>query len=397
MRVAETEATQMGTTRRDKTESDAQRAAFLCAECVLTQAEIGRRLGGLSQSRVSRLLHLAESRGWLERSYHLVAERLPAGRYDQLRQSEQPQGLAELLEAVRPITGVHVRGLHVVDTGSSGTSERMIGSRLARFAREAASPLDQMLTRSACVAVSWGRSVWTALEGLRTAPALRCAKRPVRVVPLCGEPLEQAARRETSTHLAEQLHEIIGSTAPRPPSLTGVPALIPRHFKGTDAKGIRKFVAHAASYREVFGQPDPLIHHVDTLLTSVGSSERPMGFVHDELLKAGGTKGKSMAPETLSALVAGDMGGVLLPRQGLTARDRREVAELNRMWTGATLAHYERIVKAAQRSSRPGIVLLSIGGPGRAEIVAEVLRHGLVNELVVDRALAEELQKVLAT
>lgn len=386
----------MATRRQDRKDFDVQRAAYLCAERELTQAEIGRRLGGLSQSRVSRLLQLAETRGWLERSYRFVAEKLPPGRHEQLRQLEEPGGLVELLKEITPLTGVHVRGVHVVDTGSSGTSERAIGARLARFAREVATPLDQLLLRSNCIAVSWGRSVFSALEGLRGAAELRSANRAVRVVPLCGEPLEQAARRETSTHLAEQLHKILHSSAPDPPSLTGVPALIPRHFKGADAKGIRKFVAQAASYREVFGTSDPLINHVDTLLTSVGAAEKPLGFVNEELLKAGGSKVKPLTAAALASLVAGDMGGVLLPRRSLSPRDRKEVAALNAMWTGATLAHYERIAKAAQRSSRPGIVLLSIGGEGRAEIVAEVIRHGLVNELVIDSALAEALTKVLS-
>ena len=386
----------MSSRQQDRKDFDVQRAAYLCAERELTQAEIGRMLGGLSQSRVSRLLKRAEERGWLERSYRFVPAKLEAGRYEQLRQFEEPSTLVDLLAKIRPRTGVHVSGVHVLDTGSSGLAERTITVRLARFGRAAVVPLDGLLGRSTCVAVSWGRSVSCAVDSLRAAPTLHSSGRAIRVVPLCGEPTEQQSNRDTSSHLAERLHEALHSSAPKPPSLTGVPALIPRHFKGADARGIRKFVALTASYRDVFGAADALIDRVDTLLTSVGPAKRPMGFIHEELLKAGGLKGKPLKSADLEDLVAGDIGGVLLPRQGLSEKGRREVEALNSMWTGATLAQYERIALGAAKTSRPGIVVLSIGDEGRAEVIAEAIRHGLVGVLVIDRSLADGLTKVLA-
>jgi len=43
-----------------------------------------------------------------------------------------------------------------------------------------------------------------------------------------------------------------------------------------------------------------------------------------------------------------------------------------------------------------GVVVVSIGGEDRAEIIAEVVRQGLVNELIIDRTLSEALVKALA-
>lgn len=386
----------MASRQQDRKDFDVQRAAYLCAERGLTQAEIGRVLGGLSQSRVSRLLKRAEERGWLVRSYRFVPEKLPAGRYDHLRRLEEPSTLRDLLVKLRSRTGIHVSAVHVVDSGSSGSARRTVASRLARFGRAAVGPLDDLLGRSTYTAVSWGRSVSCAVDSLRQAPALQSAGRSIHVVPVCGEPTEQQSNRDTSSHLAERLHEALRSSAPKPPSLTGVPALIPRHFTGSHEVGIRKFVTSIASYRDVFGTADPLISRVDTLLTSVGPAKRPLGFIHEELLKAGSRRGKALTSEALEELVAGDIGGVLLPRPGLSAKGRQEVAALNAMWTGATLAHYERIARAAARMSRPGIVVLSIGGDGRAEIIAEAVRHGLIGVLVIDRSLAEALAKELA-
>ena len=93
--------------------------------------------------------------------------------------------------------------------------------------------------------------------------------------------------------------------------------------------------------------------------------------------------------------MVGDVGGVLFPRPGLGARGRAEVDALNRMWTGAKLRHFERIAKQAARSTRPGIIVVAMGGEDRAAIVAEAVRHGLVNELIIDRTLADALTAAL--
>lgn len=381
--------------QHERKDFEAQQAAYLCAVHSMTQVEIGRLLGGLSQSRVSRLLKRAEARGWLHRSYRFEPERLPPGRLAQLQRIVEPSSLVDRLAKIESTTGVRVRGVHVVDSGSTSTSKRSMTARIGRFGREAAGPLDELLLRSDCLALSWGRSVSCVVDGIG-ASTPRSAGRALRIVPVCGEPLEQASNRDTSSHLAERLHSMLRSTAPPPPSLTGVPALIPRHFHGSDARGIRKFVAQAASYREVFGTASPLINRVDSLLTAVGPAHRPMGFIHEELLKAGSTPATRLTAARLEALVAGDIGGVLLPRPGLDSGGRKEVRALNEMWTGAKLSHLERIARQASRGTRPGIIVVSVGGDDRAAIIAEAVHHGLVNELIIDRALADALTRTLA-
>jgi DNA-binding transcriptional regulator LsrR (DeoR family) len=183
---------------------------------------------------------------------------------------------------------------------------------------------------------------------------------------------------------------------PLPPPLTSVAALIPRRYSGADLRGIRRFVEDAASYREVFGRNAPLIDRVDSLLTACGPSNRPMGFIYDELLKAGSTPRKKLTASGLQKLVVGDLGGILFPRPDLDARGREEVARLNAMWTGAKLRHVERIARDAARSTRPGVIVVAMGAEDRAAILAEVIRYGLVNELIIDRSLSEALVKALA-
>jgi DNA-binding transcriptional regulator LsrR (DeoR family) len=382
-------------TRQSRKDLEAQQAAYRRAVHGMLQEEIGRVLGGLSQSRVSRLLRRAEEKGWLERTYRFIGDSLPADRLAAIKRFVEPSSLVEALARVESRTTVKVRGVHVVDSGSSSQAGRSLNARLLRFGRGAADPLCDLIRRSDVCAVTWGNTVRQCVSAISQMKGRRIEPRPIRFVPVCGEPHERASDQVTSSHLAERLHEIMRSTAPVPPSLTGVSALIPRRFRGSDARGIRKFVEQAASYQEVFGTESPLIDKVDSLLTAVGPSSHPMGFIHDELLKAGSLPNKKLTTAGLSKLVIGDLGGVLFPRPGLDARGRAEVEELNKMWTGAKLSHLERIAVQAARSSRPGMIVVAMGGEDRAAIVAAAVRHGLVNELIFDRTLAEALTDAL--
>jgi DNA-binding transcriptional regulator LsrR (DeoR family) len=386
----------MASTQQQRKDLEAQQAAYLLAEYDMTQAEIGLVLGGLSQSRVSRLLKRAEEKGWLRRRYEFIADGIQATQVDQLKRLIKPNSLIDRLAKIESRTGVLVRKVQVVENGTGGTSSRSWVARLRRFGRAAAEPLAELMSRSDVLALTWGMTLSSAIDHSRPQQWRATAGRAIRFVPVCGEPHQCASNRETSSHLATRLHALVKSTAPMPPSLTGVPALIGRRYHGADLRGIRRFVEDAASYREVFGGTNPLIGQVDSLLTAVGPADHPMGFIFEELLTAGSTGGRKLTAARLKKLVVGDIGGVLIPRPGLDAPARREVDELQKMWTGVQLDDLERIARAAAKSSRPGVIVAAIGGDDRAEIIAEVIRRGLVNELVIDRPLSEALGKALS-
>lgn len=109
----------------------------------------------------------------------------------------------------------------------------------------------------------------------------------------------------------------------------------------------------------------------------------------------GSTPARKLTQARLSALVAGDIGGVLIPKPGLDAAGRRDVDGLNAMWTGVKLKHLQRIAQQAERRGRPGVIVVSLGD-NRAEIIAEAVRCDLINELIVDRPLADALARALS-
>jgi len=373
----------------------AQKAAYLLCERHFTQHQIADFME-VSQSMVSRLLARAEDAGWLERRYRFVPKGLPDSRLDELQRLAEPKGLIELLARLAPDNRVRVRAPHVVESGPRGDSPRAFERRLKVFGRSAAVVVAELLARSKTFGVTWGRTISHVVDSLDDALKARSLDHHIQFVPLCGEPTHHSSDRDTSSHVVERLHRVLQPDQLPPPSLTGVPALISRRFRGSDERGIRKFVAQSASHRVVFGDRSPLINQVDSLLTSVGTAERPLGFIHDELLREGSLPGRRLTRETLGPLVAGDIGGVLIPRRTLNAAGRREVDSLNAMWTGMKRAHLERIAKNAARDNHPGVIVVSVGGADRAEIIAEALRCGLVNELIIDRELVGALTRALS-
>jgi DNA-binding transcriptional regulator LsrR (DeoR family) len=379
----------MASPRQAQKDLVTQQAAFLCGVHEMTQKDIGQLLGR-SQPRVSRLLMRAEERGWLRRSYQFIPNGISQERLEELKRVVKPNSLEKRLAEIDSATGVRVRDVHVVDSGSGEMSER----RFKRFGRAAAEPLVDLIARSDVCAVTWGKTVSRVVDNCNPELWRRIA-RSIRFVPVCGEPLDQASDRDTSTHLAERLHKLVQSTGPVPLSLTGVPALIARRYSKPARAGIRRLVNESGSYQEVFGTKSPLIAKVDALLTSVGPADKPMGFIHEELLKAGSTKTRRLTKAILERLVVGDIGGVLIPRPGIDGRSRREVDALNAMWTGAKREHMERIALDAARGTRPGVIVVSMGDDGRSEMIAELVRQGLVNELIIDRELSEALVKAL--
>jgi DNA-binding transcriptional regulator LsrR (DeoR family) len=335
------------------------------------------------------LLKLAESRRLLDVRYRFLgADALSPEQLAELRSLIEPKELLDILGRFKSKTGVRVREVRVVDTGGPGETPRSIEPRLARLGQGAATRVGELLQRSSVFAVTWGQTLSYVIDALAAAPPR--LDRPVTFVPVCAEPVASSSNTETSSHLVQRLHQLLQPDAPPPPSLTGVPALIPLKFADRDHT-IRQFIEDAASYREIFKGPDPLIKRVDTLITSVGPASRPMGFVHDELLKAGSEPFKDpLTAAELASLVAGDIGGILIPRPGL--QDKGRVNALNKMWTGIQREHLERIAIDADRNNHPGVIVVSLDRP---EIVAEVIRQGLVNELIIDRASTLKVAQLL--
>jgi hypothetical protein len=154
---------------------------------------------------------------------------------------------------------------------------------------------------------------------------------------------------------------------------------------------IRRFISETPGYHRVFSGPDALIHRMDMLISSLGSSKTPVLGSFEELVLAGGLK-----PNDLRQLVIGDLGGILIPKRGLSKAREALIDDLNDLWTGIKMEHVHAIAQRAfANSNLSGVVVVAIQAE-RGDTAFELICRGLVNELIVDQAAAAQLHRHVA-
>jgi hypothetical protein len=221
----------------------------------------------------------------------------------------------------------------------------------------------------------------------------------------------------SASRLAQLLGAALRGQAAKPdprselPCLVGVPAYLPQKVRRNGGAAWQDFIAGIPGYQEIFGPSNgrvrPLVERVDTIICGTGiiasereEQDRPYtpadtmfraktgDFIRERLEQEEG-----LTRSALDRMIYGDIGGWLLRRQRLSAEDRRWVDSLNDGWTGIKGAHLARVAGDAKQSGAPGIILLA-GGGAKAEMVAEIVRLGLVNVLLLDSYLANALKRL---
>jgi DNA-binding transcriptional regulator LsrR (DeoR family) len=350
---------------------------------------------GISQPEVSRLLAEATSEGWLGRPSFTVVN------VDTWQQAEDRfYSTAVLCADLRRRFGRQGQRLHrisLLHTGQDG-----------RIDARAVGILTTLLGEAGTVGVTWGRTISRVVDALHA----RVADMPVRdkagkvtFVPLCGEPLADGDPvSHSSSVLAMRLTEIFnaGNAATSAPSIAGVPAFIPLKVgKLKEETTIRHLISLVRGHARVFGIPDgprgevpPLVENLDAILTSVGRVDPDRrGIFLKERSQIG-----DISEAQMMRSVAGDMGGVIIPNPRIDADDERRITEMNDNWTGVRAEHLRKCADAAHGAGfnrkRPGVILLALGAH-RLKVVLRCIELGLVNELVIDKELADELGKHL--
>lgn len=364
----------------------AQKAAYLRAQHSMSQEEIGRVLGGISQAHVSRLLAQAEKNGWLVTELRFVKGDISAETLEDIYQLLEPPLLTKLIREIGDENGCCVPNIRVFESGSASDTNEAMELRRKRFGRVAAGRLAEMLQTSRAVGVAWGKTVSNIIEGLGSHHLHSQQEQPIQFVPACAELVGLAMPDYSSTRLVERLNDLINDGKGERLSLTGVPAYIPKRYKEAQAEMIRQYVYDISSYKKIFRDKNPLISKLDTLITSIGSPALPVGGSISELLKAG-----DISSRKLQSLIVGDMGGVLIPKPSLSAKEHRVIVQLNNMWTGISYEHLEKIAYDATDDTRkPGNIVVAIG-KDKAPALSEIIRLGLVNELLIDKSLEQAL------
>lgn len=368
----------------------AQCAAYLRATHNMSQAEIGKVLGALSQPQVSRLLAHAEQQHYLVIEQRFARELFHSDWLREIEQLLNPPQLVDDLRRYCQREGIALPRLRTFESGPGNTDIRL-HQRRTRFGKIAAGRIVELIEASRVVGVAWGRTIKSVLEGIQGSHLPIGAGHQIEFAAVCAELVSLTQSGHSSSMLASALDGIFNSPPEEQPQLTAFPAYIPARYDDAIRNSIRTYINDTAGYRRVFSGPDALIGRMDMLMTSVGSANTPIHGSFDELVSAG-----EVDAGDLRKLVLGDMAGILIPRRDLDAADARIVRDLNEMSTGLRLDHVDAIARrglAAQ--GRAGVVVLALRSE-RAEIVLELIRRQLVNELIIDHAAARSLQDLLS-
>ncbi len=369
----------------------AQQAAYLRARHNFSQEEIGRLLGGMSQSHVSRLLAHATEMGWLVTELRFNDSSLSAEALREIHQLLEPRSLVRGFEQLGIRTGQMVPNIRVFDSGSDSPTAGAFDFRCRRFGRSAAGRIEELLKRGSTVGVTWGRTVSALIDGLSAAHRSLQSDETITFAPVSAELIRLAAPDYSSSLLSVRLNALFNGGEGENLRLTGVPAYIPRRYDPAKTQAIREYLLDAASYRRIFAGDAPLVNRIDTVITSVGSAARPLGGAMEEVLQAG-----DISAAELKELIVGDVGGILIPHPGVSEAGAARVEELNSMWTGITKDHLARLAMRAAATGGAGVVVAAIGRE-RAPIVAELIRLEMVNELIIDWDLANALEREMGT
>ncbi|HOX55995.1 MAG TPA: hypothetical protein P5205_03055 [Candidatus Paceibacterota bacterium] len=394
----------------------------------LTQDKIAKRLDK-SQPEVSRLVAYAQEHHYLARSPSFLGHNVAEADLKEVdRRWFVPERLRKALVASAP-SGQYL-DVRVLPDGEEP------------FSIAAAGCVGQLLRRAKLIGISWGRSVARVVSQIKGALDVKVASEEIseeeseeesdapvgndfaeiKCLPLCGDPVHLMNQRYVD-YSASRLAQLLGAALrgqaanPNPrselPCLVGVPAYLPQNVRRNAGSAWREFIEDIPGYREIFGPANgrgkPLVDRIDTIICGTGiiASEdedldlpgnpadimfraRTGDFIRERLEQEEG-----LARSALAKMIYGDIGGWLLPRRHkLSVDDKRWVDSLNKGWTGIKGEHLSRVAREAKLNGPPGIILLA-GGVGKAEMVAEIVRLGLVNSLLLDSSLAKALKRFL--
>jgi len=367
----------------------AQCAAYMRAIHNMSQTEIGQVLGELSQPQVSRLLAHAEKEKYLVIQQRFAKELFSDDWIRKIDEMLAPSGMTADLDRYCQHAGVSAPRIRVFESGP-GNSEMALTQRRTRFGRTAAGRLVELIEKSSNVGVAWGRTIKALTEGITLSRQPLNKRRRITFVPVCAELVSLSQHGYSSSRLADTLNETFNSEPGQSPQLTGFPAYIPRHYDEEMRASIWRFISDTPGYNQVFSAPDALIHRMDMLIFSIGSANTPVLGSFDELVLAGGLKAND-----LRQLVIGDLGGILIPKTGLSKAKQDLINDLNELWTGMKTQHVHSIAKRAFADrSLSGVVVVALQTE-RGDTAFELICQGLVNELILDQSAAAQLQKRL--
>jgi DNA-binding transcriptional regulator LsrR (DeoR family) len=343
---------------------------------------------GLSEDQFTRILRAARSEGKLRERFDPAS--VSEAALDDARKILEASLMRTAIQRLAPASAAG-RKLRVIIASSRDTSigDQDIDSRMRTFARNSAEALKAMLIDSSgvgIVALAFGTMVKALVDGLFDNASMPRIQHCPKVIPTMGEPLMKNSSELSSTVLSQRLARFLGRGDFY--SLNLILAYlpdIPNDLGREDRNAFFKYLSRLPDYDLIFNDRSGLIWQVDLLLTSI-SSEVPFGY---------GNEGRFLQTdfgvEQLKELFAFDIGGVGIPRDGLSPAMTEKLRLFAENSTCLREEHLRAIsARARKNPASYGVVLAAIG-ENKAANVARAIELGYCDTLLCDFELATEL------
>ncbi len=387
----------------------------------MSQLELAKQLD-TNQSNVSRIIEELRRENHLSKRWHVAPQLLLRPEWARMEDElfgvtalgktiseHAPRGLRERfrLRIVASAPAATPKG----SRNKNGTSKKAATDgdlRPDHFGELAAAAVGELIAPVKFLGVGCGKTLEAVIrELLSPGYAGPIPQRPI--IPIIAEPAHlrntQQSPAYSATHLAESLRPAFsGEAHAGAPVLRGVPAYLPRRFR---TREVRQMVAEVSGYRTIFvddSKKAPLIGQLDGILTGAGTVSPGMDEWQGTLIRERIVQEQSdpepawrskVSSKYLDKIIYGDLAGLLISKDGISADDEKVVKELNEGLVGLQERHLKDVCLKAGRNGSPGTILAACGSQ-KVGLIAAGIHRGLVTTLVTTRRCAEQVAAWIA-
>ncbi len=368
--------------------NEIEQIAVLLADPEMTQKRVAELLN-VAPATITRATQKAIKEGFLVEKKLEITPKVSQESIAVMRMVLDVPPLEEKLKALEKNNqGTHhFQNFLVFDSGDPRKSHQ---ESMSAFVNSITSYLSKQLLRKdvKVMGVSWGVALLTLLDSLRMVmPQHPRRNNPVTCIPIAGSPPDaELLNKISSGNLAGAFHRLLNG--PGGELTFSVGGWIPKSISDRHVEVIRQYARSSPFYEKVFSKQG-LIHELDCVLTSVGAINDFAGPWLQAAAKAAG-----LSVEQFSDLTIGNISGCFLPAPGLKSSRRKTLEHVNDRWLGIQLEQLKSCAKRAVEKKVPGVIIIGIG-EGKAELIVESIKQGLVNIACCDIPLMRAINKRL--
>lgn len=378
-------------------------AKLLSEKPELSQDDLSDLLD-ISQSHVSRIVKDLRTNGQLSERWHVASELRAKPEWS--RMEDELLGVSEFGQVIAEHSPFPDRfQLRVV-----GSFQHDSEAKPDEFGKAAAAVIGELIAPVHRLGVGCGMTLEAVIRGI-SAPGRSHDSPTKRIIPIIAEPVHlrniDQSPSYSSTHMAESLQlSLYGDIQTGTPVLRGVTAYLPRRYRDIDE--IMQMVQEVPGFQSIFlGDPKknekPEIDLLDCILTgagavSQGDEKRQGALIRERLQQENHVSVKvkdRIDSSRLDRIIYGDLAGILIPREKISAKDAELVKELNLGLVGLEESHLKGVCQRAGNGEKsangsPGVILAAFGKQ-KVGLIAAGIQAGLVTTLVTTKQCVEQL------